>query len=270
MRRWASLVVVIAVLCVSCEEDDDASDASVDAGSVDVGEPIDTGPMVSIDTGPAGPDTFDPSCHWDCFFDVRCIDGVVWEQIHAPVPCSAWTGMCPRRELGRCTQGCSDRVPTVTFLREANWPLWCEETEASRPGDPCASDADCQPPEGVEPGGRNYLACDAGSSMCVSIDPPVAPTEGCMASFDLLYSPAVGSAYGVVEDDSCASGLCRFSARGAAGDCDRHACALACVDDWDCPRDYRCEDMPDWTGRAVGDGARGSARVCEGGELVCH
>jgi hypothetical protein len=276
MRRWASVALVMAVLCVSCDEDDDPGDASVDAFGVDAGRVdafgVDAGPIdPSVDTGPPGrPDTFDPSCHYDCFFGVTCIDGVVWEQAHAPVPCWRWTGMCPRFERGRCTEGCSDRVPTVTFLREADWTLWCEETEASRPGDPCTTDDDCQPPEGFEPSGRNYLACDAASSMCVSIDPPVAPTEGCTASFEGLYAPGVGSAYGVVEDDSCGNGLCRFSARGAADDCDRHACAIACDDDWDCPRDHRCEDMPDWTGRSVGDGAASSVRVCEGGELMCQ
>lgn len=257
----------MAVLCVSCDEDDDPGDAAVDALGVDAGpvDPsVDTGPAgtpdtfdPSVDTGPPGrPDTFDPSCHYDCFFGVTCIDGVVWEQIHAPVPCASWTGMCPRRELGRCTEGCSDRVPTVTFLREADWTLWCEETEASRPGDPCTTDDECQPPQGFEPSGRNYLACDAASSMCVSIDPPVDPEGRCAASFDGIAS----GVYGVQEDPSCGSGWCEFS---SSHEC--HACALPCTDDWDCPPSQRCEEMADLTDR----GAVTRTGICGGRELPC-
>lgn len=256
MWRWASLAFVAAVICVACDEDDDPSDASLDAFGADAGA-VDVGHVdPSIDTGPPGaPDTFDPSCHWDCFFGVTCTDGVVWEQIHAPVPCSAWTGMCPRRQLGRCTEGCSDRVPIVTFLREADWTLWCEETEASRPGDPCSTDDDCQPPEGYEPGGRSYLACDAASSTCVSIDPPVEPDGRCAASFDGIDT----ATYGTLEDSSCSSGWCQFSGHTC------HACVLPCTDHWDCPPSQRCEEHADFTDRS----AITRRGICRRPELPC-
>lgn len=238
----------MSVLCVSCdEEDDDPSDASVDAFGVDAG-PVDP----SIDTGPPGaPDTFDPHCHWDCFLGVTCIDGVVYQQIHAPVPCAAWTGMCPQRVLGRCTEGCSDRVPGSPHL---DWQLWCEETEAHRVGDPCETDEDCQVPEPVG-GGRLYLACDAASSMCVSIDPPVEPEGRCTASFDGIDT----GAYGALEDPSCGSGWCQFSGHTC------HACVLPCADDWDCPPSQRCEEFADYTDR----GAITNRGICRRDELPC-
>lgn len=276
MWRWAARVgAAWAILCTSCGGDDGARDASADGPALDVrAERIDTGSAgPPTDTGLGGlPDTFDPNCHWDCFFGITCIDGVVWQQVHAPVPCERWTGMCPQIERGRCSEGCSDRIPPSPRM-SIDWRLWCEESEGRRPDDPCESDADCQPPEGVEPGGRNYLACDLTASRCIAVEAPVAPSDACEASFEGLFSPTLGSAYGVVSDPSCDSGWCRFSARIAPDECDAHVCALACEDDWDCPRDYRCEGRSDWTGRRIEDGAGTSVSVCVTSasvDVICH
>lgn len=219
------------------------------------------------------PDAFNPSCHYDCFRATRCVDGVVSEQIHAPVPCNLWTGMCPRRMLGTCEQGCSDRHPsTPSWLPQPEWTTYCEEGEVKRVGDPCETDADCQPPEGTEPE-RNYLACDLTAHACATIDAPLAPAAGCTASFDGFFETGRGSPYGVVRDTSCATGLCRFSVRSTAADCDRHVCALPCTDDWDCPRAYRCEAFGDWTGRTLDEGPMSGLSVCRSitdADMVCR
>ena len=118
--------------------------------------------------------------------------------------------------------------------------------------------------------GRNYLACDATTSLCAATEAPVAPTEACSASFEGLSDPVFGSAYGVVLDASCTTGTCRFS---AGTDCDRHICALPCSDDWDCPATHRCEPFPNWTGRTVSEGPTGGLSVCRemtDADLVCR
>lgn len=267
-RGW---MLVAAVLMVGCGGGSHERDAGAEDALLDVRAPL--GPADAADATSGLPDTFDPFCHYDCFRGFWCADGEVWEQIHAPVPCNAWTGMCPRRMLGTCEEGCSDRVPyTSGWLPEPAWTTFCEEGEVKRVGDPCESDADCQPPEGAEPE-RNYLACDLATHACAAIDAPVAPSAGCTASFESLFESDRGSPYGVVSDTSCASGLCRFSVRSTAADCDRHVCALPCTDDWDCPRTYRCESFGDWTGRTLDEGPMGTHSICRSmtdADLVCR
>lgn len=224
--------------------------------------------MLCVSCTQAGPledapgDTDFLVCHWDCFFDIRCVDGVVIEQIPAPVPCASWTGMCPEIRHGRCTEGCTDRIPSdVWFPQEVDWRRWCRETEDRREGDPCTTNADCHPPQPIDRE-RHYLECDLTTEICRSIEPPVAPDRACEASFEGLSSPSIGYAYGVVADPSCESGWCRFGVRGEPAACVAHVCALECEDDWDCPPAYQCERRGDWTGRRVEEGAMGSVNVC--------
>jgi hypothetical protein len=272
-REWMWLAVALVGCGGAHERDAGADDARLDVGAArDVG-PLEVSVPDDVPDTTALPDTFDPFCHYDCFRGSWCADGVVWEQIHAPVPCREWTGMCPRRMLGTCEQGCSARIPSTPGWRPTpEWTLYCVEGEAKRVGDPCETDADCQPPEGNDLD-RNYLACDLTTRACAAIDAPVAPTTACTADLSGLFDPLRGSAYGVVEDASCATGLCRFSARPAASECDRHVCALPCSTDWDCPPMSRCESFPDWTGRMLSEGPVGAQSVCRSmadADLVCR
>ena len=208
-------------------------------------------------------------CHWDCFFGVYCEDGVVWQQQHAPVPCSAWTGSCPRDARHTCLRGCSDRPPRAEWDGdEPTWSRWCEETEERRLYDPCTVDLDCQPPQPIA-GERQYLACDPVRG-CVPIPAPRASTQPCSADLRSFYSPTRGSAYGALEDPECDFGWCRFSARASAEGCDRHLCALPCEDDWDCPPTHTCGSVGVRTG-GVDVPATGVVQLCvRRDDLICH
>jgi hypothetical protein len=190
--------------------------------------------------GPGTPwDPDDPTCHWDCFRTTFCDDCVVYEVVHAPVPCHMWTGMCPTTTLGTCASGCGDRPPVGDA---DDWELFCEGSEESRPGDPCA----------------------------IEVAPPALGDAGaaCSVSFD-----ALSGAYGVVADPTCSSGWCAFIAYDEPS-CDLHGCAVACEDQWDCPPTLDCGERVDWTGRSVDVGGLPERiRVC--GEptdslLLCH
>lgn len=262
------LVAVLTSTLVGCGETTRVEDASVDSGLVDAALDAarDVGPP---DVGPqdvGAPDTYDPFCHWDCFGGLECEDGVVYEHEAAPVPCDEWTGRCPRYAVGTCPDGCGDRRPSGS----ADWERYCEGMEERLAGDPCASDDDCHPPA---PSGamRRYLACDVDAGACVAIDPPTHPVVACGdVDLDALSTPE-GSAYGVVRDESCAGGWCRFVAQEAPA-CDPQACAMPCEDDWDCPPSHFCRAQRDWTGRTLEDrGEDEYVAVCEdfGGGLAC-
>lgn len=241
---WVSMVA-------ACGPAPDAPPADAEAG------------LDAPDAPHASPDT-NAGCHWDCFRARFCAAGVVHEVVHAPVPCDRWTGSCPTTALGTCPFGCGDRAPIADV---GGWEVYCEGTEQRLAGDPCETDADCQPPAPeVTPTAleRRYLACDGALESCVAAAPPSAPDAGgaCAVSFDALSSVAGGYAYGVVADAACSSGWCLFLAAEAPA-CDLHGCATVCEDDWDCPPDLECLARQDWTGRRLEDGALPDAvRVC--------
>jgi hypothetical protein len=221
------------------------------------------------DAGRINADT-DPNCHWDCFLSVSCGDGVVRGVINAPVPCSAWTGSCPTRVLGTCAAGCRDRPLTDAF----RWESWCAGPEERFAGDPCASDADCQPPAMVLDGGaRPRLGCDLDLGMCEEVPAPI-PSDfagPCSASLD-AFSRSDTSAHGVVVDPTCESGWCGFVAHEPP-ECDLHGCAITCANDGDCPPTMRCEERGNWTGRTLAEGHGGFVRVCDEPTeswLTCH
>lgn len=208
-------------------------------------------PRAARDAGPPDAWFF---CHWDCFPDSYCEDGVVWSQ-GSVVPCDEWTGECPRNQRGRCPRGCAPRTRDDRFAD--HWESLCA----------CVTDEDC---------GAAESGCDTETGRCVGlVGPmaPLAPTEACSVDVSELFDESRETAYGVLADPTCESGLCRFTARATAGECDRHVCALRCVDSADCPLSFSCMDFPDWTDRSIEMGPEGSERVCVwGGDpaLVCH
>ena len=264
-------ILVLSGCAMSADDPPDIDGGRADALDGGLSDPdVDGGRAGALDGGLSGLDV-DHSCHWDCFYDRRCVDGEVIEQFHAPVPCSAWTGSCPSFVAGVCAEGCSDRLPSGA-RRDAPWTVYCEEGEQKIVGDPCASDEDCQPPAPVD-GERQYLACDATTGTCSATEPPTPADMGapCGVTFE-AQSNAEGSAYGVVADASCSSGWCRFIAHEDPT-CDLHGCAAPCEDDWDCPREQICLDWGDWSD-GIAAGTVGSVRAC-GSRLVdtglsCH
>lgn len=217
----------------------------------------------------------DPSCHYDCFRDVSCVDGEVEMVVNWPVPCSEWTGSCPTMYLGTCPAGCGDRAPVALYPWQLPWQQWCEGTEQRIVGDSCTTDDDCTPPAPIVlPDLMGYrrarLGCVRGACEEMPIPVPSDFGQACIATFDSLSSPT-GSAAGVVVDSSCESGWCLFEARELP-DCDRHGCAIACEEDWDCPEGMTCRELSDWTGRFLEQGEAGRMRVCDDSRtwLTCH
>lgn len=127
-------------------------------------------------------DTYDPSCHWDCFGGYRCVDGVIHRIAYSPIPCWEWTGECPHVPAGvSCALGCRDGATDYrsSHLEDAG-PGLCLDVIARRAGDPCRPDIadDCALAEPVADGfgGTSVptLTCDAGSATCVAT-----PVEVC-------------------------------------------------------------------------------------------
>lgn len=110
------------------------------------------------------------ACHWDCFGGVTCSDGGVRELYLGAVPCERWTGSCgPGWPIDAgCSLGCREGAfgssPTDV----------CVENLPREVGDPCTTDAGCEPaatePDGF--GGRSPvpLACDVPSGRCIRIE----------------------------------------------------------------------------------------------------
>ncbi|MBX3246281.1 MAG: hypothetical protein KF901_03785 [Myxococcales bacterium] len=136
-------------------------------------------------------------------------------------------------------------------------------------GDPCATDGDCQPPA-PGPGIRRYLACDVDAGACAAIDPPAHSIVACGdVNLDGLSTPE-GQAYGVVRDESCPGGWCKFVAPADA-ECHPGVCVTPCETHWDCPPSLFCQGERDWTGRTLEDrGDDEVVRVCgEFGRVTC-
>ena len=137
------------------------------------------GPDAGRDAGrpDAGRDAFDPSCHFDCFGYYACEGGVILRYANTPVPCEHWMGRCPSYPdpSATCLEGCREgaRGPTAEMV--------CNENQPHAVGDPCASDADCQP-TGSEPDGFGgyrpiVLTCGMGGTcqrvfpeLCNAVD----------------------------------------------------------------------------------------------------
>lgn len=152
MRTYALLLA----LMVGCGGDPGGPDARVDA-------------RVARDGGP----DVDPYCHWDCFGGYACEGGVVLRYAATPVPCPAWTGRCPSypEPVSPCMEGCREGAFGTTA------EMVCEENQPHAPGDPCATDGDCQPP-GMEldgfGGSRTITLVCGASGTCERV-----PYEDC-------------------------------------------------------------------------------------------
>jgi hypothetical protein len=244
------LVVVLTSAFVGCDvsEETPADSGSFDATWTDAAR--DGAPDVGASD--VGVDARDTSCVRECFGNRLCRDGVVYQVRGIAVPCDEWTGTCPSDELGRCESGCGDRVVSDS----GSWERFCAGMEERLAGDPCETDDDCQVPAPIG-GARGYLACDEETSRCVAIEPPTYEVAAC-GDVDL---DALSTRSGVVRDESCASGWCRFIAREAP-ECDPRACAMTCVDDWDCAPSFHCREVSDWTGWTFGEPEGELVRIC--------
>lgn len=270
--RWL-VALLPAILFVECGEsieggDVDATSADADAYEVDV--PVETRGDSGIDAtdadtmlhadsdsgaAPDARDSYDPTCHYDCFGRIECSDGGVTVWANAPIPCWEWKGSCPIAETFPCVKGCRTDDAAVPFGSDPHEA--CEEGRPKKVGDPCAAPSDCLPtpaivtgPDTVE---NTYLACDADAGTCVAIDPPVVVDWLALCgAIDLSTVPT--GAYGFVDAPDCSGGYCLIAPDTTASPwCTAEGCTIACAYDWDCPPDSVCEtSLHDW---APGDAA---------------
>jgi hypothetical protein len=182
----------------------------------------------------------DPNCHYDCFGEVQCLDGVVTQLLNTPVPCTYWRGACPSQVVGTCQGGCA----LARIADPLVCPLTiCRENYPKQPGDACVAEADCHPTVAVPVDGgvsQTYLRCDAGRGICVAADAPALDDWLGRCDPKLMNQREAGS-FGAVSDPTCSGGLCAFYAAWGQG-CVQQGCSRLCATDEDCPQGAVCQD----------------------------
>jgi hypothetical protein len=199
---------------------------------------VDTAAELSVDPG-FHPDA-DPDCHYDCPCAPTCTNGVETLFACAPMPCSYSTD--PKDcETSRttCPSGCRDVYGFGQLLSTSLEPgTLCRPGAGRSVGDPCSTDADCQPVWATVTEGQvitPYLACDLASSTCVAA-PASAPADWLQTA---CAGPEGGSPYEILyrSTASCQRGICIFRVVESALE---QGCSLACTHDGECPQGAVC------------------------------
>jgi hypothetical protein len=128
---------------------------------------------------------YPPGCHHDCGGYAECRDGEVTVWWHMPVPCDEWSGQCPHNTF-TCEKGCNTDPEYVVYEDGVYYSYWpgyesqseymCEEHRPKLPGDQCAVDTDCEPPDYYQDENghsiRYELTCDTDAGECVEVTGP--------------------------------------------------------------------------------------------------
>ncbi|MFU8804198.1 MAG: hypothetical protein ACNA8W_10345 [Bradymonadaceae bacterium] len=246
--RTILAAVIIAASLPSCTADPRVRDGSENSSnSEETADPDVVGPDTVAPTDPID-DWLEDSCHYDCFGSYRCSEGNVYETPHAPLPCSEATEenirFCDEGWLaGECEEGCVEDVDYHYDVFSDPWTILCNEGRPRIVGDPCETDADCQPVERpVHFRGdvvERTLLCDENSSICIDPDDP-----DFMAPCDLgeLPSPGEETDY-AMSAPACASEHCAI--RFITSELICQGCAPPCEVDTDCPAGSRCRPLDD-------------------------
>jgi hypothetical protein len=185
-----------------------------------------------------GFDVADPTCHYDCFGEIRCAAGVVTVFGRAAIPCWRWTGSCPVFSTLTCVKGCRTDDASVPYFTDPHEA--CEEGRPKVVGDRCVTVDDCLPtpalPTSTTTVENTYLRCDADAGTCVAADPPVVTDWLGPCSVDL--AGVTTGAYGYVDAPSCTGGYCLIS---PSSGCVAEGCTKSCEHDWECPPGSVCE-----------------------------
>jgi hypothetical protein len=203
------------------------------------------------DDDPSEDPSKDPNCHWDCFGATECRDGKAIAWANTAVPCSRWTGECPRVEV-TCAGGCAlelrndyarSPLQTAEELR-----VLCAETPVVEVGARCTA-VGCLPIRATtaddDTATLSYLACEPATGTCAIADPPMIDgyLTGCPQ--DTVYL-ALAQAEGI----TLASRSPFFDlqwclvARSDTGAI-RHGLTTSCYGDWDCPAGSTCDTFFD-------------------------
>jgi hypothetical protein len=186
-------------------------------------------------------DLDDPTCHWDCFGRVECVDGVVTRWNLVAVPCRFWTGSCPSM-VTTCSSGCAVSWMPHDWMCPA---VACRENEPKAAGDSCSSDRDCLPTPAIADVSSGavtnvYLRCDIAQGRCVTTGPPA------LADWLAPCTPGVGGPAGgtgswaAIPDSGCSGNLCLVHDDSAVG-CKKNACTKSCRLDSECPPGAVCQ-----------------------------
>jgi hypothetical protein len=184
----------------------------------------------------------DPYCHYDCFGSLSCVGNEVRYQIHAPVPCTEWTGECPTT-VYTCSQGCDvsfESFPTVLWS-DGQLSAFCAEAVTVSAGAPCSDPLECLPTRGVDSGGtvvQDYLACDFTMASCTTVPPPDV-TSFLMSCAAAAATVPEGESRALYTSDTGTWCLVAWDAIAMA---QRHGQTVACVGDWSCPEGATCDD----------------------------
>ena len=197
-----------------------------------------------IDSDAREPDA-DPYCHGDCFGYFECVDGEVWESLHAPVPCDdpAYP-YCPKWVDHVCEEGCAVQPLRVDYAYFADPASMCAGAPSKMPGDPCHGSLDCYPPPArVNEYGNlvdTYLYCDWDTNTCVSRNVPWMDNWLASCSAADVFASTGRSGY-VFDYKHCWTGVCVF-ADDPAESCVRQGCSVWCNSDEECPFNSVCDE----------------------------
>ena len=255
MRR--PLLLILACLASACTSEDNPPEA---ATSDLYTQPPDFSDSREPSTYQP-PDTYDPNCHWDCFGETTCVDGVVVEYSSTPVPCDRWSGSCKSTFILQCQEGCRDGI----FHFESNLSagqehLFCKENTPTI-GSPCTEDIECFLVENRDtmiPPVINHLRCDTANGQCASILPT--PSADYLQPCGL---PETQTTESFVEAPACEGGVCivHYDDDASLSACERslQGCTQLCLSDLECPLGSLCVSA----GQLAGD----ERSVCKPGAL---
>ncbi len=255
----ACLFAIVLVGVAGCDDGPDSSGAAEhrDAASIEDTDARDVSDISddAADTRDVD-DEYDEGCHYDCFTELSCSDGVVYFIEGGPIPCDVEDpdALCQPDEVGTCERGCSTAEDQEYWdfnpygEDEDWWRVACEEGRPKEAGDPCESDEHCEPTPGeavTEDGEstfRNtYLTCDEDAGECVEGEAPVVPDFRSWCGLEGLDVPDDGARTTTrsAPASGCELGWCIVVGLGDSEEVCQ-GCTSTCEVDSDCPQGARC------------------------------